>query len=207
MDEDRAPSDAGDDAELVRRFRAGDETAFRALHDRYGALLTERIDRRLPGRLRRKLAVSDVLQESLLAAHEAREEVRSTDEQAFRSWLLTIADNKVLDAVRRLEQTAKRDARREVTRVNRAETSAHAARQASPSQAAVGAELHSLAQHALRRLPTDYREVLRLAQEEHLPLGEAAERMGRSREATKKLYGRALAKFREEFERLGGGSP
>ena len=53
-------------------------------------------------------------------------------------------------------------------------------------------------------LPPDYREVLRLAREEDLSLREVAERMGRSREAIKKLYGRALLRFKEAFDRLGG---
>jgi RNA polymerase sigma-70 factor (ECF subfamily) len=206
MTEDVDRTDDVDGAELVRRFRAGDESAFRELYDRYGALISRRIERDLPDRLRRKVAVSDVLQESMLQAFDSREDLREGSERAFRSWLLTIADHKILETIRHHEATQKRSAKREVTRAARRETSAYSAKQTSPSQAAVGAELHSLAQHAMRRLPPDYREVLRLAQQEHLTLVEAAERMGRSHEATKKLYGRALTRFREEFERLGGGS-
>ena len=170
-------------------------------------MLARRIDRELPARLHRKVAVSDVLQESLITAFDSREDLREISERAFRSWLLTIAEHKVLEALRHHEATQKRSAKREVTRGLRRETSAYSARQASPSQAAVGAELHSLAQHAMRRPRPDYREVLRLAQQEHLSLVETAERMGRSHEATKKLYGRALTRFREEFERLGGDAP
>ena len=196
-----------DDAELVRRFRAGDETAFRELLDRHGDALTRRVARRLPQRLRRKVAVSDVVQESLLAAFDARGDLRADTERALRAWLVTIADHKVHEAVRRLELAAKRDARREVTHAGRDAAAEVARRQPSPSQIAIGAELHALAQHAMRRLPHDFREILRLARQEHLPLAEAAERMGRSHEATKKLYGRALARFRQEYLRLGGERP
>ena len=45
-------------------------------------------------------------------------------------------------------------------------------------------------------LSEDHREVLRLALEEGLSLRECAERMGRSREAMKKLYGRAVCALR-----------
>ena len=51
----------------------------------------------------------------------------------------------------------------------------------------------------------DLPSIRRLAREEHLNLDEAAERMGRSREAVKKLYGRALCRFREIFDRMRGG--
>lgn len=196
-----------ENAELVRRFRAGDEFAFRELLERYGESLSRRIARRLPQRLRRKVAVSDVVQESLLAAFDARANLREDTEQALRGWLLTIADHKVHEAVRRLEEAAKRDARREVTRAGRSATADFSGRQASPSQVAIGAEMHALAQTAMRRLPPDFREVLRLARQENLPLDETAQRMGRSYEATKKLYGRAMARFREEFLRLGGSPP
>lgn len=196
-----------DGAELVRRFRAGDESAFRELFERYESLVSVCIARRLPGRLRRKVSVADVLQDSLLAAYDGREGLRDSNERAFRAWLLTIADSKAVDAIRRFERAAKRDARREVTRALRAGTAAYAGRTATPSQVAIGAETRVLAQRAMRRLSPDYREVLRLTRHEHLSLGEAGECMGRGREATKKLYARAMGRFREEFRKLGGEQP
>ena len=45
------------------------------------------------------------------------------------------------------------------------------------------------------KLPPDYREIIRLVQEEGLTMAEAAARMGRSRNAVKHLYGRALSQF------------
>lgn len=207
MPQDPQRETTTDGAELVRRFRGGDQSAFAELHRRHRAVLARRIERELPERLRRRVAVSDVLQESLLTAFDCRSDLDESSERGFRAWLLTIADHKVLETIRHHEATQKRSARREVTRARRPETSAHAGREASPSQAAVGAEMHALAQHAMRRLPPDYREVLRLARQEGLPLAEVGARMGRSHEAVKKLYGRALVSFRREFERLGGDRP
>ena len=62
----------------------------------------------------------------------------------------------------------------------------------------------SMAERALRQLPPDYQEILRLVREEDLTLRDCGARMGRSREAAKKLYGRALSSFTEMFERLQG---
>ena len=50
---------------------------------------------------------------------------------------------------------------------------------------------------AIAQLPPDYREVLHLRQDEHLSLQTAAVRMGRSKEAARKLYARALARLAE----------
>ena len=199
---ERQASDDG--AELVRRFREGDEAAFRVLFERYGGMASLRIARRLPARLRRKVSVADVLQDSLLAAFDGRDGLKDSTEEAFRAWILAIAESKAIDAIRRFEQAAKRDARREVTRTRRAQTSAVPGQIASPSQVAVGIEMQGIARDAMRRLSPDYQEVLRLTRHEHLTIGEAAERMGRSREATKKLYARAMSRFRAEFLRLGG---
>ena len=56
---------------------------------------------------------------------------------------------------------------------------------------------------ALRRtidgLPDDYAAVLRLVYLEGMTLGEAAERMGRSADAVRKTYGRALSRLAERL--------
>ena len=52
----------------------------------------------------------------------------------------------------------------------------------------------------------DDREILRLVRFERLSLREAAERMGRSYEATAKLHGRALLRFTDVYRTLRGES-
>jgi hypothetical protein len=64
---------------LLRRFREGDEAAFRILFEGHAGALSERIRRGLPAPLRRRLAVSDVLQEAHLAAFQHRERAQKTD--------------------------------------------------------------------------------------------------------------------------------
>ena len=53
-------------------------------------------------------------------------------------------------------------------------------------------------------LPDDHRTIVRLALIDGLSLGEAAERMGRSREAAKKLYGRAMVGLRAALATRAG---
>ena len=97
--------------------------------------------------------------------------------------------------MRKYTGTAKRADVGEVSRGHRCETAGFKARTPSPSQMAIGSELKEATRRAMARLSPDYREILRLRQEEHLTMREAAERMGRSVKAVEKLYGRALARL------------
>ena len=54
---------------------------------------------------------------------------------------------------------------------------------------------HAAVRDAMARLPEDYREVIRLRQDEQMTIRETAERMGRSPDAVKMLYGRALERL------------
>jgi RNA polymerase sigma-70 factor (ECF subfamily) len=192
------------DARLAQRFREGDEEAFRLLCDRYTPVLEGRVRRLLPTRLTRKLSVADILQEARLVAFRRRADFVYRGPASWRNWLFGIVELKVREALRRYVVADKRAAQREVSRGHRADTAHFEARQPSPSQAAVAAELEARVRKALAELSPDDREVLRLAREEQLSLAEVAAHMGRSREAVKKLYGRALCRFREHLNWDGG---
>ena len=102
-------------------------------------------------------------------------------------------------------QTAqKRMAGRELSRGARPDTVAFAAAGQSPIEHSIELEQRARLQTVLAALPRDYGEILRLARFEGLTLREAGDRMGRSREAAKKLYGRALARFAELYRKMEG---
>ncbi len=192
------------DAQLVARAAQGDHDAFRVLVERHMDTLRRFAERRLPARLRARVAVSDVLQEAQIVAFERCASVEDRGPDAFRNWLLGVVEQKVREAIRAHEFAARRSVRRESPRGPSRTTGHFPGREASPSQAAIAAETAELAELALARLPDDYREVLRLTRREHLGLGETAQRMGRSVDATKKLLSRALLRLAEEFERGRG---
>jgi RNA polymerase sigma-70 factor (ECF subfamily) len=202
-----AADDDVSDEVLIERIKGGDEAAFQALFSRYVRVLERFAERRLPGRLRRRVSVADVLQEAQLVALERILDFEARDDASFRNWLMRIVEFKVKQAVRCHQGAARRAMDREVTRGARTATGHLLGHQPSPSQVAIGAEVEELARKAMDALPDHYREVLRLAREERLPLAEVGERMGRSAEAARKLLGRALSAFTEEFERLQGESP
>jgi RNA polymerase sigma-70 factor (ECF subfamily) len=191
-------------SDLLERFRSGDEEAFRALFDRHVALLERSVGERFPGWLNRRLAVSDVIQETRLVAFARRADFEDRGPDAFRNWVLGIAAMKLREAVRRHGKVARRAAWHEVTRGHGIDVGAAPAGGPSPSQAAASLETVVRVREALERLPEDYREAIRLVREEGVPLAEAAERMGRSPEAVRKLLGRALCRLKEVFDELGG---
>jgi RNA polymerase sigma-70 factor (subfamily 1) len=200
MDQDN--HDRKEELELLRRFRDGEEDALRLLFERYAHALTGRVRRSLPARVRRRMAVSDVLQEAHIAAFKSRARFTKGGLSAFRNWLLGIVDNKVRETIRFHASTARRAVDREATKSSRPATGALPVSNGSPSRIAIAAETKSQIRDALARLSEDYREVLRLTANEGLNLREASERMGRTYAAVKKLYGRALCRLKETLIEL-----
>jgi RNA polymerase sigma-70 factor (ECF subfamily) len=183
--------------DLVQRIRDGDRTAFRELFERYEAAARARIRARLPHALSRKIDPEDVLQDAWLVATQRFAEFEGLHEGSFGSWLLQIAEYKAREAVRYHTDAGKRDAHREVTRGARPDTCNFAGRKTTPSQVFMAGELQARADEALARLPEDSRHVVDLVQRQGCTLAQAAEVLGRSYEATKKLYARALDRLRD----------
>jgi RNA polymerase sigma-70 factor (ECF subfamily) len=80
--------------------------------ERYRQYLVVLADRQLDSRLRGKLDASDVVQQTLLEAHENKEHFRGTHEAELIAWLRKILANNLLDAIRGLRRQ-KRDVARE----------------------------------------------------------------------------------------------
>jgi len=196
-----------EERDLLTRFRDGDRDAFRELVERHESILRSRLARRLPARLRRRVSVADVVQETCLVAYDRRDAFEDRGSGAFRNWILGIADNRMRDEIKRHAGAAKRSTDREVTRAQRPETAYLQAAQGTPSAVAAAAEQVARVQDAMQSLSEDHREVLRLALEEGLSLRECALRMGRTREAMKKLYGRAVCALRVRVGADGDAAP
>jgi RNA polymerase sigma-70 factor, ECF subfamily len=189
------------DEDLVCRVRAGDEAAARLLFDRHLPALRAKARSRLPAALRGKVAESDVIQEAWLAAFLDLGRFEDRGDGSFAAWLRRILERKVLDEVRRHLDAAKRDAQRQVRLATQAERIAAAEGQPSPSAEVMDAEEAARVRAIVASMPEDYAMVMRLVHEEGLSLGDAGVRMGRSADAVRKLYRRALVRL---ADRMGG---
>jgi RNA polymerase sigma-70 factor (ECF subfamily) len=152
-------------------------------------------------RLRAKLDASDVVQQTILQAHEAREQFRGTTEAEKLAWLRAILANVLAAAARRFEARA-RDVARERSLEGDLELSSSrleclfAADQTSPSLRAVRCEELLRLAAALTRLPEDQRQVVELHHLKGLTVAEVAGQMGRTRAAVVGLLFRGLKKLR-----------
>ncbi len=86
------------DAELLKRYREGDETAFREIVERYKNSLYAFLRRFL----NRQDLVEDVFQETFLQLFASRDSFDTS--RPLRPWLFTIAANKAKDALRKMQR-------------------------------------------------------------------------------------------------------
>jgi RNA polymerase sigma-70 factor (ECF subfamily) len=148
-----------------------------------------------------KLDPSDIVQQTLLEAHQARDRCpRDPAEQA--AWLRTILAHNLANAVRDLGR-AKRDVRRERSLEVAVEASSArleawlAAEQSSPSQRAERHEQLLRLADALDQLPPDQQEAVVLHHLKGRSLSELADHLGRSPAAVAGLLHRGLRKLQD----------
>lgn len=131
----------------------------------------------------RSSSIEDVVQEALIVLYRRVGSVR--DPMALPGWVLRVVTRlcmlPVLGVLRGTEQLAERD------------DAAHFARMPID-------ELRLDLVRALESLPAMYREIVLLRDMEQLTIGEAAERLGLTREATKSRLHRARALLREYLQ-------
>lgn len=160
----------------------------------------------LPSAIRAKVAASDIVQETACDVHQAFSGFTGTTTDEFFGWLRSILQHNVIDAVRRFEGARKRDVRRETplwsgddlpTTARRCRGSA--VHGMPPETSAIRREDASSIAAAVGRLPDDYRIVLQLRYWDGLTFQQIGERVGRSAEAVRKVWYRAVQRLQAEL--------
>jgi RNA polymerase sigma-70 factor (ECF subfamily) len=173
------------------------------LLERYRGYLLILARMQIGRRLQGKVDADDVVQETFLRAVRDRDCFRGSSEKELAGWLRQILAARLAELVRRYCGTQSRDVRLEQTLQLELDHSSQVldrglvAQLSSPSQQAARHEQATWLAQALERLPDDYRAVLVLHDLEECDFPEVARRMGRSVEAVKKLWARALARLRK----------
>src|SRR5581483_11639550 len=100
--------------DLMRRLRDGSEDAARELLHRYGDAILRVVRRKLSRELRSKFDSVDFVQAVWASFFTGTPRQRRFDHpQALMAFLVTLAQNKVIDAVRQRMQTQKHNVNRE----------------------------------------------------------------------------------------------
>lgn len=191
---------------LILRAQGGDEAAWASLVERQAPGLRRRIRARLGPVVRRRIAESDVMQETWIIATRQLQDFEFQGAGSFQAWLGAIADNAARGLLRRHAGAEKRDVRTEVAPGSRPGTQHHSAPGPTASAEAIGRELRQQVEAAMRTLAEDHRTVIELLQHRRVTIAEAAELMGRTPNAIKKLHGRALAELARHLD-VRGRSP
>ena len=202
-DTDRSSQDAsGAVHRLLEAARDGRDDAFGRIFESFRRHLMLVAHRELPQTLRGKVGPSDLVQETAVDAQRAFSGFRgSTAEECF-AWLRSILRNNVVDAVRHYELSQKRSAGREISLASEAGLREGGMLQlpnGRPDGSAIRREDADVLATAMTRLSDDHRTVLRLRYWEGLTFPEIGDRLGRSPDAVRKLWYRAVERLQEEM--------
>jgi RNA polymerase sigma-70 factor (ECF subfamily) len=185
-----------DDADIIRRVRAGDTDAFGLLVEKYGG----RIQRLVRGYVRNEKDAEDVVQDSFVKAFARLD--RFDGRSAFFTWLYRIAANTSMDhnkKVRRRPPALPLDAQREDEEGRGA--IAPPAKGPTPLQGAMTAELRRSIDEAMASLPDIYREVIVLREMEGLSYDDMSRAIGVSRGTIESRLFRARERLRARLAR------
>jgi RNA polymerase sigma-70 factor, ECF subfamily len=184
-----------DSERILKEAQGGDAEAFARLvaplRDRLEALVYLLLGKKL----RQRLEVEDVIQETLLRAHRSLGGFTLQDDDSLFRWLAALARHAAQDLARSHAAARRGGLDGEVPLGEREPVSPAV----SPSRGLRREERLTRLEESLERLTPDHREVIILSHLEGLPTREVALRMGRSRPATAMLLLRALRELKAAF--------
>ncbi len=194
--------------DLLARASGGDPAAFEALLERHLGGLRAFVARNAGALPRAKESQADLVQSVCREVLQDAGRFEYLGEEAFRQWLYNAALRKILDR-RRYWRAERRDVGREEAVVVSAEArpSAFTPQElqristgiSTPSGAAMVREEAERLGLALGRLTDGDRSVIRLIYVEELTHAQAAERLGCSEVASRKMLSRALMRLSKEY--------
>ncbi|MGN6544215.1 MAG: sigma-70 family RNA polymerase sigma factor [Aureliella sp.] len=197
--------DADNTAELLKDVREGDSQAVERLLARHRESLHRMIQMRMDQRIKRRVDVSDVVQDVLIEANRRLQDYLQNPAMAFHLWIRQIAKDRLIDAHRRHRVSAKRSLDREQPLAVRGgvdQSSLDIAAQLcdpqmTPAAAATQRELAVHVEGAIGRLGETDREIILMRHYEQLSNSEIAASLGLTEPAASMRYLRAIRRLRE----------
>lgn len=189
--------------------RAGESEVLGDLLQLYRNYLSVLATTQLDRRLRRRMNPSDLVQETMLAAHRDFGDFRGGSEPELLAWLRQILVNCLRTAIDTHINAQKRDMRREhsIEQMSQALdrsaanfAGALADRGPSPSEPMRRRERAVELADQLAKLRPEYRDVIVLRNLQGLSFNEIALRMERKPGTVRMLWLRAMDKFKETYE-------
>lgn len=193
---------SGDVADWIAAARDGSTEAMGKLAEACRGYLLLVANGELNPRLRGKVGASDIVQETLLRAQLGIGGFRGVGEEQLLAWLRRILLNLLGNVHRDFHETQRRELSRE-TSLDGFDSARQPAGVATgghtPRSAALATEEATLLRQALLRLPEEYRQVVVLRNWERHSFDEIGRKLGRTAEAARKLWSRALCRLEQEL--------
>ena len=186
---------------LIELARTGDDEARNELFQKVRAYIGFIARSHVESWIQAKVDSSDLVQQTLLEAHQGFSRFDGSSEGELLAWLKRILRNNATDFVRRFG-AQKRKANREIAIDTTTSSPSQGGRELSgdvetPSVILSKREQEIEVANALETLDADYQDVIVLRNLQRLPFAEIGERMGRSPAAVQMLWGRAIKKLQE----------
>lgn len=191
--------------ELIHRARAGDHTAENELLEKCRTYVSIIARSQIEVWMRTKFDASDLVQQTLLEAHQGLRNFKGKTEAEWLGWLRGILNHNTLDFARKYQGAAKRNVSKEFS-IDQKEGNSHYPgwelkdQVETPSRILLNQEQEILMANAVAQLPEDYQEVIMLRNLQRLSFKEVAERMDRTPGAVQMLWLRALNQLQELLE-------
>jgi RNA polymerase sigma-70 factor, ECF subfamily len=194
---------------LLAQASRGQSEPLGQLLQLYRNYLTILATTQLDQRLRRRVNPSDLVQETMLAAHCDFAKFRGTTERELLAWLRQILINCLHHAIETHVKAKMRDVRREISVEQVSEALDRSAvslaqvladRGASPSAPLQQRERTIALADQLAKLRPQYRDVIVLRNLQGLSFDEVAERMDRKPGTVRMLWLRAMEKLKQVYE-------
>ncbi len=187
----------------IAAARQGCEKALNRLFKECRSYLLMVANQLLPSELRAKTGPSDLVQETFLQVKKNFDRFQGSSEGELLAWLRGVLLNNVQDVSRHYLGTEMRQVRREVS-LDHGLSDADQGCMVdvvvpSPGSQLVANEEAARLNAALGRLPDDYRRVIVLRNWEERSFAEIGAAFGRSAEAVRKLWARAIEQLKEEL--------
>jgi len=194
--------------ELIAQAIGGGRVALERLLLEHYTRLSRHIAPRLAGPLKRLLSAEDIVQETFIQAIRDIGACTCRTEVSFAAWLNTIADHRLLDAVKKLKRKKRGGGHVHVhgmgddaygSMVNLVEMLSDGGHR--PSQSAARREGVQAIQVGIAALPDDQRQAVRLHHLDGKSIEETAAAMGRTPGAVRGLLRRANQALRDALVR------
>ena len=165
-----------------------DNEAIDRLYQRYAPRLLSYIRLKIGRRLREKMESGDILQAALLKSYQHLDEFRGSNGRALMAWLAKIAEREIVDRAD-YHGRQRRAAGLESPIDDRSEI---AARVRSALSQVILNERASELEAAIESLSDAHREVILLRKFEELSFPDISRRLGKSEDACRMLFARAM---------------